>query len=68
MQEVNNGYYNIVYLYRSQSRGRSQLPSFSLPSHATNAYYDDCADDGTVPSTPTLYIAKRTDGFAEAVR
>ncbi|XP_066929269.1 nucleoprotein TPR-like isoform X2 [Clytia hemisphaerica] len=52
---------------RSQPRGRSQLPSFSLPSHTANAYYDEYADDGTVPSTPTLYIAKRTDGFAEAV-
>ena len=54
--------------FRSQPRGRSQLPSFSLPSHGANAYYDEYADDGTVPSTPTLYVAKRTDGFAEAVR
>ena len=53
--------------FRSQPRGRSQLPSFSLPSHGANAYYDEYADDGTVPSTPTLYVAKRTDGFAEAV-
>ena len=29
--------------------------------------FDD-ADDCTVPSTPTLYEPKRSDGFAEAVR
>ena len=28
----------------------------------------DEADDCTVPSTPTLYEPKRSDGFAEAVR
>lgn len=57
----------LIRQQRSNQRGRSQLPSFSLPANASNAYYEEYADDGTVPSTPTLYVAKRTDGFAEAV-
>ncbi|XP_055539254.1 nucleoprotein TPR isoform X2 [Wyeomyia smithii] len=29
--------------------------------------YDESADDRIVPSTPTLYVPRRTDGFSEAV-
>lgn len=28
----------------------------------------EIGDDGIVPSTPTLQVSVRTDGFAEAVR
>ena len=28
----------------------------------------ELGDDGIVPSTPTLFVPRRTDGFAEAVR
>eukprot|EP00794_Sanderia_malayensis_P010976 gene10976-12139_t len=48
-------------------RRRYQLPSFSLPpGQGGNGPFDD-AEDCTVPSTPTLYEPKRSDGFAEAV-
>lgn len=29
--------------------------------------YEETGDDGIVPSTPTLYVPRRTDGFGEAV-
>ena len=29
--------------------------------------YEDAGDDGIVPSTPTLFVPRRTDGFGEAV-
>ena len=48
-------------------RSRSQLPSFSLVPGQNNAQAFDDADDCRVPSTPTLFIPKQTDGFAEAV-
>ncbi|XP_057291201.1 nucleoprotein TPR-like isoform X3 [Hydractinia symbiolongicarpus] len=53
---------------RSHPRVRAQLPSFSLmpQGQGHTGYYED-TDDSTVPSTPTLYMPKRTDGFAEAV-
>jgi len=48
-------------------RRRYQLPSFSLPPGQGGSGPFDEADDCTVPSTPTLYEPKRSDGFAEAV-
>jgi len=52
---------------RMQGRVRTQLPSFSLMSgQASSGFYEE-TDDSTVPSTPTLFMPKRTDGFAEAV-
>lgn len=29
--------------------------------------YDEPGDDSIVPSTPTLYVPRRADGFSEAV-
>lgn len=29
--------------------------------------YEESADDSIVPSTPTLYVPRRADGFSEAV-
>ncbi|XP_078680358.1 nucleoprotein TPR-like isoform X2 [Branchiostoma floridae x Branchiostoma belcheri] len=46
--------------------GRAQLAPFSLgPGHGGPAFED--VDDCTVPSTPTLFVPRRTDGFAEAL-
>ncbi|ODN06320.1 Nucleoprotein TPR [Orchesella cincta] len=36
------------------------------PSFSSGQYADD-ADDSIVPSTPTLFVPRRSDGFAEAV-
>lgn len=30
--------------------------------------YEEPGDDSIVPSTPTLYVPRRADGFSEAVR
>jgi len=54
-------------ILRQRSRPRNQLPSFSLiPGQGSSNIFEE-TDDSTVPSTPTLYMPKRTDGFAEAV-
>lgn len=37
-----------------------------VPGQSTSGFYEE-TDDSTVPSTPTLFMPKRTDGFAEAV-
>lgn len=29
--------------------------------------YEESGDDSIVPSTPTLYVPRRADGFSEAV-
>lgn len=42
---------------------RSQQQSHLLLPHV----YEETGDDGIVPSTPTLYVPRRTDGFGEAV-
>ncbi|XP_070555151.1 nucleoprotein TPR-like [Ptychodera flava] len=44
-----------------------QLPQFSFVGQTSGAPFDDVGDDCTVPSTPTLFVPKRTDGFAEAL-
>lgn len=43
-------------LSRSQQQSQLLLP-----------HYEETGDDGIVPSTPTLYVPRRTDGFGEAV-
>lgn len=50
-------------LERQASMGRGQLPPFVLGSDGGF----EVGDDSIVPSTPTLVLPKRTDGFAEAV-
>ncbi|XP_071835519.1 nucleoprotein TPR-like isoform X3 [Apostichopus japonicus] len=45
---------------RLPSTGR-QLPAFSF------AAFEDTGDDCQVPSTPTLFVPHRNDGFAEAI-
>ncbi|XP_064626009.1 nucleoprotein TPR-like [Lineus longissimus] len=49
---------------RLPSAGRAQLTPFSFGTQGSG--FED-GDDCTVPSTPTLSLPKRTDGFAEAV-
>ncbi|CAH3021550.1 unnamed protein product [Porites evermanni] len=48
-------------------RARSHLAPFSFPQGqpAPGPFNDE--EDCMVPSTPTLYVPKRTDGFAEAI-
>ena len=43
------------------------LLNFIFEGQSNQVPFDD-ADDCTVPSTPTLFVPKRTDGFAEAIR
>ncbi|CAG9816022.1 unnamed protein product [Phaedon cochleariae] len=39
-----------------------------LPArHHLPQHHDDIGDDGIVPSTPTLYVPRRSDGFGESV-
>lgn len=42
---------------------RSTQQSHLLLPHG----FEETGDDGIVPSTPTLYVPRRTDGFGEAV-
>lgn len=42
---------------------RQQQQSHLLLPHG----FEEIGDDGIVPSTPTLYVPRRTDGFGEAV-
>lgn len=39
----------------------------SILTNLSQGYGDDGGDDGIVPSTPTLFVPRRTDGFGEAV-
>lgn len=48
---------NIAPLNRQQQQSHLLLP------HG----FEEMGDDGIVPSTPTLYVPRRTDGFGEAV-
>ena len=52
----------------SRIRGQQAMPPFSLavPGVTTGTFEE--GDDSIVPSTPTLFVPRRTDGFAEAVR
>ncbi|XP_074653725.1 nucleoprotein TPR-like isoform X2 [Tubulanus polymorphus] len=49
---------------RTQTTTRAQLTPFTFPNQGTG--FED-GDDCTVPSTPTLSLPRRNDGFAEAV-
>ncbi|XP_077991395.1 nucleoprotein TPR-like [Glandiceps talaboti] len=51
---------------RLPSLGR-QLPTFSFVGQGSGVPFEDMGDDCRVPSTPTLFVPKRTDGFAEAL-
>ncbi|XP_031574542.1 nucleoprotein TPR-like isoform X2 [Actinia tenebrosa] len=51
----------------SIDRPRSHLAPFSFSQGQSGQGPFDEADDCTVPSTPTLFVPKRTDGFAEAI-
>ncbi|GFY37217.1 nucleoprotein TPR [Trichonephila inaurata madagascariensis] len=51
-------------LERQQPVNRQHLTPFTIPGQGSN--FEE-GDDGIVPSTPTLYVPRRTDGFAEAV-
>ncbi|CAH3109789.1 unnamed protein product [Pocillopora meandrina] len=46
---------------------RSHLPPFSFPQGQPAPGPFNEEEDCMVPSTPTLYVPKRTDGFAEAI-
>ncbi|GFU26612.1 nucleoprotein TPR [Nephila pilipes] len=51
-------------LERQPPVNRQHLTPFTIPGQGSN--FEE-GDDGIVPSTPTLYVPRRTDGFAEAV-
>ncbi|KAG8185285.1 hypothetical protein JTE90_023894 [Oedothorax gibbosus] len=51
-------------LERQAPVSRQHLTPFTIPGQGSN--FEE-GDDGIVPSTPTLYVPRRTDGFAEAV-
>ncbi|KAF8776767.1 Nucleoprotein TPR-like protein [Argiope bruennichi] len=51
-------------LERQAPVNRQHLTPFTIPGQGSN--FEE-GDDGIVPSTPTLYVPRRTDGFAEAV-
>ncbi|GBM37297.1 Nucleoprotein TPR [Araneus ventricosus] len=51
-------------LERQAPTSRQHLTPFTIPGQGSN--FEE-GDDGIVPSTPTLYVPRRTDGFAEAV-
>ncbi|XP_046856770.1 nucleoprotein TPR-like isoform X3 [Xenia sp. Carnegie-2017] len=48
-------------------RSQSHLAPFSLTQAQSSSGGFDETDDCTVPSTPTLFIPKRTDGFGEMI-
>ncbi|XP_018575772.1 nucleoprotein TPR isoform X3 [Anoplophora glabripennis] len=52
----------------SRTRPVAPLPSRQQQSHLLLPQsLEDGGDDGIVPSTPTLYVPRRSDGFGEAV-
>lgn len=53
----------------SRSRPIAPLPSRQQQSHLLPFGHglEEIGDDGIVPSTPTLYVPRRSDGFGEAV-
>ena len=51
----------------SRIRGQQAMPPFSLAVPGSTGTFED-GDDSIVPSTPTLFVPRRSDGFAEAVR
>lgn len=54
----------------SRTRPVAPLPSRQQQSHShllLPQSLEDGGDDGIVPSTPTLYVPRRSDGFGEAV-
>ncbi|GIY63121.1 hypothetical protein CDAR_492362 [Caerostris darwini] len=51
-------------LERQAPVSRQHLTPFTIPGQGSN--FEE-GDDGIVPSTPTLYVPRRADGFAEAV-
>lgn len=52
----------------SFSRTRPVAPlSRQQQSHLLLSHLEEGGDDGIVPSTPTLFVPRRSDGFGEAV-
>lgn len=53
----------------SSARGRHVSPHCRQQQHLVlqPPSYEDAGDDCIVPSTPTLFVPRRTDGFGEAV-
>lgn len=53
----------------SRTRPVAPLPSRQQQSHLmlSHASLEEGGDDGIVPSTPTLFVPRRSDGFGEAV-
>ncbi|KAJ8683664.1 hypothetical protein QAD02_019456 [Eretmocerus hayati] len=51
---------------RSSSRGIAPMPRQQPQQHLLLGY-EDGGDDCIVPSTPTLFVPRRNDGFGEAV-
>lgn len=43
-----------------------QTPTQQTPQQQSQMLYEE-SGDGIVPSTPTLYVPRRADGFSEAV-
>ena len=52
----------------SRIRGQQAMPPFSLAVPGVPSGTFEEGDDSIVPSTPTLFVPRRSDGFAEAVR
>ncbi|XP_044737126.1 nucleoprotein TPR isoform X2 [Chrysoperla carnea] len=48
-------------------RGRNITPLARQNQMILGHGFEESGDDGIVPSTPTLYVPRRTDGFGEAV-
>ena len=52
----------------SRTRPIAPLPSRQQQSHLLLSHgLEEGGDDGIVPSTPTLFVPRRSDGFGEAV-
>lgn len=51
---------------QSQQSSQPQTPTQQTPQQQSQMIYEE-SGDGIVPSTPTLYVPRRADGFSEAV-
>ncbi|KAG4070727.1 hypothetical protein HA402_005586 [Bradysia odoriphaga] len=52
---------------QTPSRQQQQQQQQQQQSLVIQQAYEEMTDDSIVPSTPTLYVARRADGFSEAV-
>lgn len=51
----------------SQAQGSAQTAQQQQQQTQIMINYEESGDDSIVPSTPTLYVPRRADGFSEAV-